>query len=78
MEQKRAKSTAWGATVDKFLLNVWEEVDLSRKAQSIQCRKCWKMSKHFYMLRRKSPMGSLLMEVECKECHESKPKQNQG
>lgn len=55
--------------MDKFMLDVWEDVDLTGKVMQIQCGKCWKMVKSFFMRRRKTPMGSLAVEVECHRCH---------
>jgi hypothetical protein len=51
------------------MLDVWEDVDLTGKVMQIQCGKCWKMVKSFFMRRRKTPMGSLAVEVECHRCH---------
>lgn len=67
-------STARGASVDKFILDTWEEVDLTGKPMMVQCLKCWKMVREFFMRRRKSPMGSLIVDVECKRCHDGAKK----
>jgi len=63
--------TVMGVPVDKFLLDTWEYVDLTGKVMQIQCGKCWKMVKAFFMRRSKSPMGSLVVEVECNRCMEA-------
>lgn len=64
---------AMGAPVDKFLLDVWEDVDITGKVMQIQCGKCWKMVKTFFIRRRRTPMGTLIHEVECKRCHTVTP-----
>lgn len=67
--------------MDKFLLDTWEDVDITGKVMQIQCGKCWKMVRLFFMRRRKSPMGSLIVEVECKRCHsvtQNERKQGKG
>ena len=60
--------------MDKFILDTWEEVDLTGKVMQVQCGKCWKMTRSFFMLRRKSPMGSLIVDVECKRCNDGAKK----
>jgi hypothetical protein len=51
------------------MLDTWEDVDLTGKVQAIQCGKCWKMVKAFFIRRRRTPMGTLVHDVECKRCH---------
>lgn len=52
---------------------VWEDVDITGKVMQIQCGKCWKMVKTFFIRRRRTPMGTLIHEVECKRCHTVTP-----
>lgn len=56
------------------MLDTCEEVDLTGKPMTVQCLKCWKMVREFFMRRRKSPMGSLIVDVECKRCHDGAKK----
>lgn len=69
---------ATGALVDKFMLDTWEDVDLTGKVMQIQCGKCWKMVRKFFMRRRKTPMGSIVHDAECHRCHMIKPDDQKG
>lgn len=55
--------------MDKFIIDTWEDVDLTGKVMQIQCGKCWKMVKKFFMRRRKTPMGAIVHDAECHRCH---------
>lgn len=69
MGLKKVRSTVSNAHEDKFILDTWEDLDLTGKVQQIQCGKCWKMVKSFFIRRRRTPMGSLVHDVECHKCH---------
>jgi hypothetical protein len=74
--QKKARSTVSIAKDLKFELDVWNEFDLSNRILSIQCGKCGKMTKNAFIRRRKTPMGSLVIDVECSKCRTLKPNKN--
>jgi hypothetical protein len=67
-----------GAPVDNFVLDVWEEVDIAGKVMQIQCRKCWKIFREFWMRRRKTPMGTIVHDAECHRCHMMGPNEQKG
>ncbi len=69
---------AMGAPVDNVALGVWEDVDLTGKVMQIQCRKCWKMVKAFFIRRRRTPMGSIIHDTECHRCHMMTPNEQKG